>query len=275
VSLKIGALAVLKLHELQATFRRAILEGDNRAIALIAAEIESGDLSASERVAVYRNNIFAALSDSLRETFPVVCRLVDERFFSYATHEFIRAHPPTVPALAEYGGAFPDFLAKFPPCRDLAYLPDIAHLEWLMNIVAVAPDESPLRADALAAVGPDQAAGLGFRMQPTYRYLASPWPIDRIWRANQKDATEETIDLGTEGARLEVSRRDETVVFRAMGEAEFAFRKALSDGLPLGEAIERALATDDDFPARDALMAIFREGAVAGLTHSPVCMEQP
>jgi hypothetical protein len=64
-------------------------------------------------------------------------------------------------------------------------------------------------------------------------------------------------------------------VFRAIDEADFAFNKNLSEGLPLGEALERAIAADADFPARDALMELFREGVVAGLTHSPACMEEP
>lgn len=260
---------MLALPELQSAFRRAILECEDSAVGFMDAEIASDKLSAGERLAVYRNNVFAALTDALRETFPVVLRLVDERFFSYAAHQFIRAHPPSVPALAEYGGMFPDFLATFPPCRDLVYLPDVARLEWLLNVVAMAPDEPPLAADALAAIEPDQAAKLGFRLQPTYRYLASPSPIDRIWRANQENAPEETIDLGAGAVWIEVSRRGEAVVFRRMKDAEFAFRNALSDGSPLGEALERALAADDDFPARDSLMAIFHEGVVVGLTQSP------
>ena len=265
---------MLALRELQTAFRRAVLEDDGRAIAQMSAEVEPVGLSASERLAIYRNNVFAALSEALRETFPVVRRLVDERFFSYAAHEFIRAHPPAVPTLAEYGGAFPDFLARFPPCRELSYLPDVARLEWLMNLVAVAPDEPPLAPNALSAVGLEQAARLGIRLQRTYRYLDSGFSIDRIWRANQEGAGEETIDLDAGGVRLEVSRRDDIVVFRAMNEAEFVFRKALSDGLPLGEALDRAFTTDHDFPAADALMAVFHEGAVAGLTQSPESMER-
>jgi hypothetical protein len=262
------------LRELQTAFRRAVLDRDEGAVEFMDAAIEPGELLASERLGVYRNNVFAALAHVLRETFPVVRRLVDERFFSYAAHEFIRAHPPSVPALAEYGGAFPDFLAEFPPCRDLAYLPDVARFEWTMNVVATASDEPPLAADALAAVGPDEAEQAGFRMQPTYRYLASPWPIDRIWRANQENASEETIDVGMGGVRLEVSRQDETVVFRTMSESEFAFRKTLSEGWPLGEALERALAADPEFQARGALMSLFREGAVAELTQSPAHKER-
>jgi hypothetical protein len=30
----------------------------------------------------------------LEDTFPVVCRLVDKRFFAYAAHEYLREHPP-------------------------------------------------------------------------------------------------------------------------------------------------------------------------------------
>jgi Putative DNA-binding domain len=257
------------LRELQTTFRRAILEGDERAAARMVAEVEPSGLPAQERLAVYRNNVFAALSDTLRETFPVVLRLVDARFFSYVAHEFIRAHPPSVPTLTEYGGTFPDFLASFPPCRDLVYLPDVARLEWLMNLAALAPDEPALAPAALSAIASEQAGNLGVRLAHSYCYLDSPWPIDRIWRANQEGAGEETIALGAGGACLEVSRRNGIVMLRAMDKAEFAFRAALSAGLTLADALDRALAADHNFPAQDALAALFREGAVAVLTPSP------
>ena len=48
-----------------------------------------------------------------RGDLPVVCRLVDRRFFAYAADPYIRAHPPAGPCLFEYGATFPDFLAAF------------------------------------------------------------------------------------------------------------------------------------------------------------------
>ena len=110
---------MLPLPKLQTAFRLALLGGDAGARSAFRALVDAGDPAAEERIEVYRNNVFASLTDVLEETFPVICRLVDERFFSYAAHEFILAHPPDRPCLSEYGSGFADFLESFPPCREL------------------------------------------------------------------------------------------------------------------------------------------------------------
>src|SRR5689334_25369057 len=108
------------LPELQTVFRQALLGEDPGARASLRALVGADDPLVEERIEVYRNNVFASLTDVLKETFPAVCRLVDERFFSYAAHQFILAAPPSRPCLREHGSAFPDFLAGFPPCRELS-----------------------------------------------------------------------------------------------------------------------------------------------------------
>jgi len=104
------------LRELQAEFRQALLGGDAAALGRL---IRDDGLPADARLDIYRNNVFVSLKQVLKDTFPVVCRLVDERFFVYATDEFIRVNPPEQACLFAYGGGFTDFLAEFPPCRGL------------------------------------------------------------------------------------------------------------------------------------------------------------
>ena len=170
------------LHEVQAAFRRAILTGDTDTFcALVAAD----GLAPEERLGVYRNNVFASLTAVLRETFPAVCRLVDEHFFAYAAHEFICRHPPECAVLAEYGGRFPDFLAAFAPCRELVYLADVARLEWLMKVAANAAHADPIAAMTLGDVAAEDAPRLTLQLHPSFGFVASRWPIDRIWRANR------------------------------------------------------------------------------------------
>ena len=101
---------MLSLRELQTEFRRAILGQGETSVALRNAVAH--DPFAEERLAIYRNNVLASLTAVLRDTFPVVCRLVDERFFAYAAHEFVCWRPPSRPALSEYGAAFPLFLGR-------------------------------------------------------------------------------------------------------------------------------------------------------------------
>jgi Putative DNA-binding domain len=255
------------LREVQAAFRRALIEEDEEAI---LALIDADGIGASERVAIYRNNVACALSDVLRGTFPAVCRLVDERFFVYAAHVFVQRHPPERACLAEYGARFPDFLAAFPPCRELVYLPDVARLEWLMNVAAHAADADALAASALAGISADEALRLVFRLAPALGLIASPWPIDRIWRANRRDSElDEMIDLASGGVHLEVGRQGGEVVLRHLDAASFAFREAIARGATLGTATIAALSADRSFDLEAALAALFAESAIVASDIAP------
>ena len=255
------------LRELQAAFRRALLEDDAAALRALVAE---DGLAAEERLGVHRNNVFASLTDVLRQTFPAVCRLVDERFFAYAAHEFVRRHPPERAALADYGARFADFLAGFEPCRALVYLADVARLEWLMNRAGTAADAAPLAPAALAAIPAEDTPRLRLRLHPAFGFIASPWPIERIWRANRRDAeSAEVIDLAAGGVQLEVSRRGEDVILRALDAATFAFRHALAEGATLEQGAVLALAADERFDLAGALADLFRDGAVVAVALVP------
>src|SRR5262249_38664414 len=128
------------LREVQAAVRRALLDGDD---AEAAAMVSGAGIAPRARRSVYRHRVLTTLTAALKTSYPVVCRLVDERFFDYAADAFIRSRPPSAPCLFEYGGDFPDFLAAFEPCRRLAYLPDVARLDWPFDAPPHAPDPTP------------------------------------------------------------------------------------------------------------------------------------
>jgi hypothetical protein len=259
------------LRDLQRDFGRALLGHDAEFAAVRDAFAD--DPFVTERFGVYRNNVQASLTEVLRLTFPVVCRLVDERFIAYAADAFIRQHPPSRPALYEYGVAFADFLEAFPPCRALEYLPDVARLEWHLNEAATMSEEAPLAANVLAQFAPEETPHL--RISLAAFYLESAWPLERIWSANQLDAADATIDLSSGGARLEIFRRDGTAAFRVLDPATFAFRGALAAGVWLGPALEKALVRDSNFAPAEALAALFRDGTVTAVKFIPSDQEPP
>ena len=207
------------LRDLQSAFRAAMLGGD---AAAVEAAVQPDGLDVAARLTIYRHHVFTSLTTVLETTFPVVVRLVDPRFFRYATDRFVREHPPTGPCLSEYGAALPDFLARFEPSRPLAYLPDVARLEWAMNVALHAPDATCLPPEALRE--PTALA-----LHPSVTLLQSPWPIDTIWHANQPDAGDDTIDLDAGGVHLQVWRSPDEVVFRRLSAASFGFHRALAD----------------------------------------------
>jgi len=248
------------LAALQASFRHALLGDDSAGLGAVIADA----VAPEARLAVHRNNLFASLLAVLREAFPVVRRLVDERFFTYAAHSFIRDFPPERVELSAYGGGFAEFLAGFAPCRDLAYLPDVARLEWLMSLAAHADDAAPLAASALSQIAPADTPRLSLALHRSFGFIASPWPIERIWRVNHA-GEDAAIDLGAGGDRLEIRRAGAAVMMRRLAAPDFAFRRALGDGNGLGAAAEAALAEDRSFDLAAALGGLFRDGAVTAI----------
>jgi hypothetical protein len=253
------------LLELQMRLRRAVLGGDTGEI---VAAIQGDGLDPAARLGIYRHHAFSTLGDALQATFPVVCRLVDKRFFAYAAHEYLREHPPHSRCLVEYGADFADFLVRFTPCEQLPYLPDVARFEWALNIAATVREETPLQAETLAAIPPEEAAYVSLRLQPSLSYFASSWPIDAIWQANKTDEVP-TIDLASGGTSLEIRRASEAVAWRRLDPGTFVFRTALADGLVLAAAMAAATLRDPAFDLTAALWRVFAEGLAVGFVISP------
>jgi hypothetical protein len=255
------------LPELQSRFAAAILRED---AAEVAGAVAADGLAPSARVTVYWNHVFTSLTAALEATFPVVCRLVDRRFFGFAAHHYVRAHPPAGPCLFEYGATFPGFVAGFPSCAGHPYLADVARLEWAMNAALHAEDVPPIDPAALGAVPPEDVGRVVVRTDPSASWLRSPWPVDRIWQANQPGADPEAqLDLAEGGAPLEIRRREDVVTLRRLGRPEFAFRAGLGAGATLETAADAALKEDPGFDLTEALRALLGEALVVGLRLAP------
>lgn len=255
------------LREIESDLRLALLGGDD---APARAWIRGDGLAPAARLAIYRHHVVTTLTAALQAAFPVVCRLVDERFFAYATDRYIQVEPPSGPCLFEYGAGFADFLAEFPPCRSFPYLADVARLEWAMQRALHAPDARPLPIRAIQGVAPELAASLTITIEPSVTLLPSRYPIDRIWHANQAGGPEPTVvNLADGGARLEIRRDGDDVVFRELHPAIFAFRHALARGADLAAATAEALAADPSFDLGPALVTLFGDGLPIALGLTP------
>jgi hypothetical protein len=266
---------VLSLRELQAAFGRASLVGDEAGIDAGLEDAIAGDgLSPGARVAIYRHHVLDTLTGVLEVAYPVVSRLVHERFFAYAANQYVGACPPAGPCLSEYGASFPEFLEGFPPCRPLPYLPDVARLEWALHRARHAEDAIAINPAVLLDGRIDQLARATFRLHPAVSLLASPWPIDAIWRANQPDADPDlTVDLRRGRVQLEVRRDGDDVVFRALDAAGYAFRSSLGAGHALAEALGAARAMDSSFDLARTLRELFAADVLIGFTLSLETME--
>ena len=250
---------MMTLRELQSDFRRFIA-GESSPDLLAAVDGEEFD--PASLLSIYRNNTLITLSETLSATFPVVRRLVGQRFFEYAAHTFICGNFPSTPCLVEYGAKFPAFLADFPPAAGIAYLSDVASLEWAINRVVHSATETAVTIDCIAGVGSDPA-GIRLRTDPATRYVASIYPIHQIWRANRPDVDPGVIHLGGNGEHLQI-RRTDGLQIRHLLPASWTFRAVITAGGALGIAVESALEIDTAFDLSTALAALFDECLVVG-----------
>jgi hypothetical protein len=262
------------LSELQHALRDTLLGGD----ATAASDAVQGDgVRPSARLALYRHHVFTTLTDALATTFPVVCRLVDPRFFAYAADRYIREHPPAGACLFEYGADFAGFLAAFPATQHLPYLPDVARLEWALNRAYHADDAEPIDPEQLRAIAPVAMPRLVLHVHPSISLLHSAWPVDRIWRTNQPaperqpaEMERTTVDLDGDPVHLEIRRVEDDAVMRRLDPGVHGFRAALAAGQTLAGATDVALAVDPSFDLVDALHDLLRDGTITGFAPAHV-----
>jgi hypothetical protein len=250
------------LRELQRSFAGAVFAGDG-APADFAVD---GAIRGADRIAIYRNAMFANYRKALGATYAVVLRLVGAPFFNTAVDAYVRAHASTCGDLNVYGDAFGEFLAGYPYAANLPYLPDVARLEWAIDEAQRAGDvvhEPEGVLAALAAVPPERLTDVELRLGPSCRLVASEYPILRLWQVNQPaHEGDDTVDLGAGGDALLVRRDAAGVTLRQLPPGEFAFLETLAGRAPLGAALATARAADSAFDLGEALRAHIAGGTI-------------
>lgn len=218
-----------------------------------------------DRQAVHRNNTRASLSSALAARFPVVRRLVGPDFFRAMALCFIERQPPRSPVLAEYGAGFAHFLDGFAPAREVAYLADVARLEWARHLAFHAEEAAALSIERLTAVAPDRLEQVRLGLHPAASVVASAWPVVSIWTTNAHDQEVRPLGDGAGSECALVTRPELHVLVSALPAGSDRLVAALAEGNGLAEAVARA-ATVEGFDTATALSVLFRSGAVASLS---------
>lgn len=247
----------------QAALARAIRAGDARAA---AGTLAPRGLSPVERLRIHRHHHRISLARELGATYPVVARLVGERCFAGLAQEFIELSPPASPCLFDYGSGFARYLAAVPTLMGLPYLPDVARLEWAMNLARHAADV-PCLAEAESARSfnfiPEDAT---VTLHPSVQLVVSDYPLAQIWRANQPDSDpEEQIVLEQGRTQLLVYRDPgDDVAWCPLSAVALSFLYALRAGLPLAAAAARAIDEDPAFDGRRIASELAAAGVITG-----------
>jgi hypothetical protein len=255
---------VNSLHDDLHSFSHAIVSGT-----ALPAEINPTYLNypADTGLEVYRNNYRGNLHDALAGAYPVIEQLVGNTFFKSLTRAFIAQHPSRSGNLHHYGKELPVFIATFTPAQSLAYLPDVATLEWACHCAYFAADAAGLDLRKLAQIPPEQYSNLILHSHPACHVVRSTYPVAAIWHAHQPGAGEVDgfdIDLDSGPSIAVVIRNEDVVQVGDLAEAEADWLESLRAGSRLGSATDATLEKYPHFDLSQSLTKLVSLGVFSG-----------
>lgn len=217
-----------------------------------------------KRFSVYRNNVVAGLTDTLKDAFPAVLRLVGTDFFRAMARVYVAIEPPRSPIMLDYGAGFPDFIGSFEPAASLPYLADVARIERAWSEAYHAPEAAPLEPAAFAAIDPDQLPAIQLRLHPSVRFVRSQFPALTIWQMNVGDSVVAPLDLDAGGEDALIVRPLADVEVRSLPVGSLEFIQELANGRSMLAALEAGLTADRRFDLAANLSDLMQSGAVVG-----------
>jgi hypothetical protein len=253
------------LKELQESFQRGILAGDNA----ILAEIK--DSPKEERkvlFGVYRNAYVARLAEVLADDYEQVHAYLGDAGFAKLAKSYIAAHPSDRRSARDFGRHVPDFLKTDPGFAAHAEVAEIAALEKALADAFDGPEAEPLSLAMLAEVAPELWTKLVFTPHPTAQRLTFATNAADIWSALRDESAPPPPRRLPEPQNILVWRQDATARFCAVGPEEAMMWNEAAAGTRFGVLCEMVATYGGedgaDFRAASYLKDWVDMGSLAG-----------
>jgi hypothetical protein len=249
------------LAERHRTFAAALLDP---ALPTPAGLVGPDGRPSPRRFAVYRNNVVVGLTQTLKDAYPAVHRIVGADFFRAMARAYVVVEPPRSPMLFDYGASFPEFIGGFEPAAALPYLSDVARIERAWTEAYHEAEASPIGPSALAEIAPDRLPAISLVLHPSVRIVRSRFPALTIWQMNIDGGVPGPVDLAAGGEDALVVRPEADVEVRSIPKSAPDFIRSLACGRSVLAAFEEALVADPRFDLSANLTDLIQVGAVVG-----------
>ncbi|PKY11508.1 DUF2063 domain-containing protein [Acidithiobacillus marinus] len=203
-----------------------------------------GPFSSAVSTAVYRNNILEGFTEGLKNIYGAIFLLIGEDCFRAIAHAYARSTPSLCGDRNAYGARMPEFLGMHPLTRSIAYLADVARLEW-------ASHEAYLAAEEFMDSG----------LHTSVRLIESDYPLLALWQFCQHPETDSPLDLDALGGdRVFICRPQEEVLMRSLPMGEASWYRSLLEHKTLGEATSAAVDAEPGIDPAQYLASAQRDG---------------
>ncbi|MBV8037488.1 DNA-binding domain-containing protein [Roseateles sp.] len=259
----------MSTRELQQRLAAAIRDGAD-ADGLLAGDFATG-------LAVYRHAYRARLLAALADNYSVLARALGDAAFDALGRAYVDARPSRHPSIRWFGHQLADFMAAAGDALvPHASLIDFARMDWALRAAFDAADAPLLEAATLAALGPDDWAGLVLQLQPGVHRVHLAHAIEPAWRmlrawepGSGADPPALPEPVPHEHVLLAWRQGLETR-WRSLEPLEAALLEAIATGQPFARLCERAAALlGDAEAAAPAVVGALQQWLAEGLLRRP------
>lgn len=162
-----------------------------------------------KRWTIYNHNWLFGHIKALSLTYPVCNRLVGDSFFEAMAKDYVQSNFSTYFSLNAYGANFSEFIQHFSPASSLAYLADVARMEWIVHKVFIGPSNQIMNLSKISEIIDqlDKYPKVIISLIQNGHLLKSKYPIHKIWETNQENFEgDDLVNLNEGGVRLFIWR---------------------------------------------------------------------
>jgi hypothetical protein len=221
----------------------------------------SDGLEPDARLRIYRHSSEAIHTGTLHITYPAVLALTGVDYFDQVARGYRQVHPSRSGNLQELGARFAEYLETLPEIRALAYLPDVARMEWLRQESALAADAESATPGTFTTALENAGESLRIGLHPSVRMLTSAHPVLTIWRYAIQPTSEQLM-LDGEAEHVVLWREGGEVAMAIVDPASFVCIASLARGDTLDAAHAAALARDPEFDLAACLPSLLRQNLI-------------
>jgi hypothetical protein len=253
------------LRELQETFQRGILAGDDA----ILAEVNDSDKENRKVLfGVYRNAYVLRLAEIVGEDYEQLHAYLGDQRFAKLVKSYIAANPSDQRSARWFGRHLPTFIRADETYGGYPEIAELAALEKALTDAFDGPDAEPLAIEKLAAIPPESWPSLVFTPHPTAIRLTFDTNAAEIWTALKGETAPPKATRLPEPQAILVWRQDFMSRFRPLSTEEAMMWDEAAKGVRFGVLCEMVatFAGEDDAELRAAtyLKGWIDTGALAG-----------
>lgn len=225
-------------------FLDSLIQRGNTEANFVSMLEDTGRLTPSEQIAIYKSHVNGAHSQALRQTYNACRNVLGDDCFEYLCRVYRLRYPSMTPDLNQYGGVFSRFLLevteKQPAFFDYGYLHDLADLEWAWHQAYLAENNQTFNYNEFALVDAVEYERLFFDLNNSLSMHQSEYPVRDIWQANRLgDGKRQQFRSLTTTDYFCVVRDGWKPCLSVISEIQYHLLSAVKDDMSFAELAER------------------------------------